>query len=381
MPTSSLESIADRVLARASPPSIENLIVLMERGEDYVEFMRLVHEFVPELEREIKVRHSIATRLSTFAQAFENRYFPLHPMYADGMAEGYGDITCFIPIILQSMDFDTYLELSQGEFNAGITLLAYIIENPWQQGEGERLALTETCEQWVSRELLQRLPEEIPREDIHLLLDGTRFESVGVVADILHMLTGNCFYDEDRESIHQGCLDLEWTRENVERLTEKWLQAQVLNDKAFKLYEWIDENPPQRFAELVDFIEARRKFLKLAPQELVERYKPSKANIQWVNNMIGELSTGSFWIAPVGFIFRKTGPREFTLVSRDDTPAADEVLGRTLAICRVAGITVIEGLQARLSLGGEHGINAGPGGTQRIPAITMVAPPDPRRSP
>jgi len=352
----------------------------MERSEGYVEFMRLVREFVPEVEREIKIQPSIAARLSTFAQAFENRYFQLHPMYADGMGEGYEDITGFIPIILQSMDFDTYLELAQGEFNAGITLLAYIIENPWQQGEGERLALAETCEQWVSRELLQRVPEEIPREDIHLLLDGTRFESVGVVADILHMLTGNCFFDEDQESIHQGCLDLEWTRENVEALTRAWLQAQVLNDKAFKLYEWIDENPPQRFAELVDFIEARRKFLKLAPQELVDKYKPSKANIQWVNNMIGKLSMGSFWVAPVGFALRKTGPREFTLVSRDDTPAADDVLGRTLAVCRVAGITVIEGLQARLPLGGEHGINAGRGGTQRIPAITMVAPPDPRRS-
>jgi len=174
--------------------------MLMERSEGYAEFMRLVHEFVPEVESEIKVQPSIAARLSTFAQAFENRYFPLHPMYADGMGEGYEDITGFIPIVLQSMDFDTYLELAQGDFNAGITLLAYIIENPWQQGEGERLALAEACEQWVSRELLLRVPEEITREDIHLLLDGTQFEPVGVVVDILHMLTGNCFFDEDQES-------------------------------------------------------------------------------------------------------------------------------------------------------------------------------------
>lgn len=379
MPTSSLESIAYRVLARASPPSIEDLIVLMERSEEYAEFMRIVHEFVPEVERDIKVQHSIAARISIFAIAFENRYFPIHPMYRDGMAEGYEDITLHIPIILQSIDWDTYQELSMGEFRAGITFLAYIIENPWQQGEGERLALAETCEQWVSQELLQRVPEEISREDIHLLLDGTRFASVGVVADILHMLTGNCFYDQTQESVHQGSVDLEWRRDNVEALTQSWLQAQVINDKAFKLYEWIDDNPPQRFAELVDFIEARRKFLKLVSQELVEKYKPSKANIQWVENMIGRLSIGSIWVAPLGFAFRKTGPREFTLISREDTPAVDEVLDRTLAICRVAGITVIEGPQARLPLGGEHGINAGPGGTQRIPAITMVAPPDPRR--
>lgn len=377
MPTSSLESIASRVLARASPPSINELIAIMERSEEYAEFMRIVHEFVPEVENEVRIQHSVAARIATFAIAFENRYFPLHPMYEDGMAEGYEDLTCYIPIILQSMDWDTYEELAMGEFRPGLTLLAYIIENPWQQGEGERLALAETCAQWVPQHLLQRAPEEITREDIHLLLDGTRFESVGIVADILHMQTGNCFFDEDQESVHQGSVDLEWTRENVEELTRAWLQAQVIGDKAFKLYEWIDENPPQRFTEIEDFIEGRRRFLKLAPPELVEWYKPSKANIQWVNNMIGKLSIGGTWIAPLGFAFQKTGPREFALISRKDTPAVDEVLRRTLTICRVAGITVTEGLQARLPIGGEHGINAGQ--TQGIPAITMVAPPDPRR--
>ena len=378
MPTSSLESIASRVLARASPPSIDALIAAMERSEEYAEFMRIVREFVPEVEREIRIQGSVAARIATFALAFENRYFPIHPMFADGQAESYEDVTIHIPIILQSMDWDTYQELSMGEFRPGLTLLAYVIEDPWQQGEGERLALAETCTQWVPQHTLERVPQEISREDIHTLLDGTRFESVGIVADIIHMLTGNCFYDEDQESAHQGAADLEWTRENVEALTRQWLQAQVIRDKESKLYEWLEQNPPQRFAELVDFIEERRRFLKLVPQEMVEKYQPSKANIQWVNNMIGKLSIGGTWIAPVGFILRKTGPREFTLISRKDTPAADEVLGRTLAICRVAGITVTEGLQARLPIGGEHAINAGQTGTQRVPAITMAAPPDPR---
>ena len=350
----------------------------MERSEEYAEFMRIVREFVPEAEREIRIQGSVATRIATFALAFENRYFPIHPMFADGQAESYEDVTIHIPIILQSMDWDTYQELSMGEFRPGLTLLAYVIEDPWQQGEGERLALAETCTQWVPQHTLERVPQEISREDIHSLLGGTRFESVGIVADIIHMLTGNCFYDEDQESVHQGAADLEWTRENVEALTRQWLQAQVIRDKESKLYEWLEQDPPQRFAELVDFIEERRRFLKLVPQELVEKYQPSKANIQWVNNMIGKLSIGGTWIAPVGFILRKTGPREFTLISREDTPAADEVLSRTMAICRVAGITVTEALQARLPIGGGHGIDAGQTGTQGVPTITMASPPDPR---
>ncbi len=375
MPVSSLESIASRVLTRASPPSIAALIAVMERSEEYAEFMRIVHEVVPESKADIKREHSIAARVAMFATAFENRYFPLHPMFAGGMAESYEDITEYIPIILRSIDWDNYRGFSGGEFRPGLTLLAYLIGDPWQEGEGERIALAETCVQWVPQHILQRVPEEISRTDIHALLDGTRFESVGIVADILHMTTHNCFYDEDQESVHQGAVDLEWRRENVEVLTQKWLQAEVIDDKECKLYEWLEEDLPQRFTELIDFIEERKKFLKLVPQELVDKFQPSKAVIQWMNNLIGKLSLDGIWGAPVGFIFRKTGPREWTLISRSDTPACDEVLDRTLAVCRVAGITVIQDLQARLSIGGEHGINEGR--AQRVPAITMAAPPDP----
>jgi len=195
---------------------------------------------------------------------------------------------------------------------------------------------------------------------------------------MLHMLTGNCFYDESQESADQNSTDLEWTRENVEELTRKWLQAQVLRDKAENLYEYLEQDPPGHFAELVDFIEARKKFLKIAPKDLVEKYKPSKANIQWINNLVKKLSIGSFWVAPIGFTFRKTGERELSLISYRDTAAVREVLERTLAICRVSGITVTYDVQARFPEGGDHDDNRGTTGTQRVPAITMAVAPDPR---
>lgn len=367
---SPLESLGQELITRASPPSIACLLGCLERGESYREFMRLVHEFVPEVEREIQRLSTPGAKLQLFAKTFDNRYFPLHPMFEDGMAEAYEVLTLNIPVILRSINWEDYGEISEGLYRPAIMLIAYLAEDPWQQGEGERIALAEACTEYVPAAILKRVPEEIPREELHRLLHGTRFEGIFIAADIIHMDTGNCFFDEDRESIYQGSADLDWTADNVKELTQKWLEANVLEDKAVEIYDWLEQKPAARFAEIIDFIEARRKQLSCPPPKAKDGYEPTKANIQWVTNLVKKMKVGTVWIAPLGFSFIKVGESHLCLIDFKDTPQVREVLERTLIIGRIAGIVM--DTQMRFPEGGVHGPTS-----RRLPAITMASPPIP----
>ncbi|MBA7676442.1 hypothetical protein ES703_84683 [subsurface metagenome] len=253
----SLSALAQRMLS-LGPPSISILVARLGEIEEYQDFINLVKEFLPEREAEILRNTTPSTQIATFASYFEDRYFPLEGTFSEpesGMIESYCEITRGIPIILRSISYDDYHEISS-DSRDGVQLATFLIEDPYE-GE-ERTALAEACMQIVPVELIRLVPEGgISLDEARRLLKDTQYEGLARWADILNQDTGNCFYDNDYESLAYGnCPD--WDRENVEALTTQWQQADIIDEEVGKFFDWLEGDLELRFRELLNFIIEKR---------------------------------------------------------------------------------------------------------------------------
>ena len=350
MANTALATLKQKLITRAAPPSIRDLRDLLLSSENYAEFLRIVTQFTPEIEADVRRIDGARAKIALFATTFEGRYFPLYPTFAEGGFDDYNDICAQIPVVVMSINWDSYHELADGSYNEGIMLAAYILADPYggiDAVEGERVALADACSRFVRREDLERVPlGGLSQKDAHKLLDGTRFEALATVGDILNFETGDCFHDNDEESVSQGGADLEWTRENVETLTKQWLKAQVTEDKARNFYYWLETDKPAHFTELLDFIEARQKKQRAKPAKVmaVPEFKPCRSDIEWLAAMVRNLSIGGLWKAPMGFTFVKVGENHIRLQQASASPKlradALEVINRTVLVGKEGGIRV-----------------------------------------
>jgi len=156
--------------------------------------------------------------------------------------------------MVEGISYDYYHEIPSSDFRPGFQLMTYLID---EVEEGYRVALAEACEEYVPRELLEQLPEGLTPGKAHRLLDKTPYEALAHWADTIWHDTGNFFLDISWEDLWSESLP-DWDRETVEKLTEGWHQAEAINDQICNLAEWLEEEPPARFAELLKFILERR---------------------------------------------------------------------------------------------------------------------------
>jgi len=375
MATAVLEDLGRKLLQRAAPPSLSAILEKLDESGEYQEFMSLVHKFTPEIEQDIGQFYTPQAKMQKFALAFEHKYFPLHPRFAEGWGEGYYDLVRFIPVIVLSIDWDDYETLAEGSWRNGLMLAAFIAEDPYHRveyehtnlggGESARVAMGEACANVVPQHILKRVPRYgIKPEELHKLLDGTRFEAMALVSDILHMDAGNVFHDNNAESIYDGAPALEWDMENVSDITRGWLRAQAIEQKVAPFYDWLEQNPTQNLTELLDFIDDRREEMRVKTEAIQKyaKFKPRQSDIDWIKKFIAILGIGGKWIAPAGFEFQKVSNKEFKLVgiSKDPKQHAEalELIGRTVAVGRAAHIIInIDDLD-KLLAGGEHGNTA-----------------------
>ena len=381
MATTALAALSQKLITRAAPPSLRDLRDLLLTSENYAEFMRLVTQFTPEIEADVRRTAGAAAKMMLFANTFEQRYFPLHPGFADGLNDEYYDLCTQIPVVTLSIDWDAYHEMAEGSWRKGLMLAAYILADPYGSAdspEGERVALADACSRLVRREDLARVPERgLSQDDVHKLLDGTRFEALATVGDIVNFDTGDCFHDNDEEMVAQGGPDLDWTRENVEAMTQGWLKAQATEDKVGKFYDWLEEDLPAHFAELLDFIEERKKKRATKPAKVAPApvFKPRKSDVDWLVAMVRQLSIGGIWKAPMGFTFEKVGENHLRLQKASTSPKlradALEVINRTVLVGKEGGIKVdTDVLFDNMSCPGKM-IGGGDDANERTPGTTM----------
>ena len=58
----------------------------------------------------------------------------------------------------------------------------------------------------------------------------------------------------------------DWSPENVEELTNQWKLAELHENKTGEFMDWLEEDLPGRFEELITFIEERKGDGKEAPE-------------------------------------------------------------------------------------------------------------------
>lgn len=258
---SPLNALAHK-LCSVRPPSLSILIARFNSAEDFKAFVALVRELLPEREQEILCRPNPAEQVSAFVDRFAERYFPLDEsisdmLYEDDIEEAYCYLLRGIPVQVMGISEDDYHSMPQS-YRLGYQLIAYLLEDPYEDRGGARVALAEACREHVPVHLLERVPEGgLSFNVAHELLNGTEYEALAQYGDILAKATENEFLNIDYDWLCE-CEPPPWSREDVEYLTEQWQQAEVINNSVHRLVEWIEEDPPAHFEEILNFLEGKR---------------------------------------------------------------------------------------------------------------------------
>jgi hypothetical protein len=258
---SPLLALANKLLARRIP-SLSSLVAQISDAENYAEFVQMVKTYLPEREQDILHEPTPQSQMASFASYFEDRYFPFEEPFKWGDVGSYEDLTYRIPVVVLGFSYDDYHEVP--EWRDGALLMTYLVENPWEGEDGD-VSLAEACAEHVPAPLVERAGKvRLRLDEAHSFLKGTKYEPLALWADRLHYNTGNFFLDTDYETLWNS-MPPDWSPENVKELTKQWKQAEVHENKTGEFMEWLEQDLPGHFEELVTFIEERKGDEKEAP--------------------------------------------------------------------------------------------------------------------
>ena len=255
-----LSHLAETLLRR--PPSLQELIVRLGYAEDYAWFAELVRRLFPqEAEAALSIPDA-GGRLERFARLFEERHFPLYAPFIEFFADEGEDppftwLRRGIPFQLMGIGYDGLHEMWDG-YREGLSALALLAEAPgyyWDEPDGLRTAWLEAAAQRIPQETLERLPlGGISLEFLTEAVGETEYQGAAQAVAWVRAETGNFFLDhcfEDGD--YDGFCD-PWEEEVIAEGTQEWRKASALTDSVIRLADWLEEDLPGRFAELLDFI-------------------------------------------------------------------------------------------------------------------------------
>jgi len=238
------------------PPSIVRLIDLLENSDSVAEFLTLIREFLPEHEADIMAAPSDSYRIERFCYYFGNRYFPIENG-AETWDEDYtiGDFVYHIPVRLMGWSCDDYAEFMS--YRNGLILLLAMVENPYEGYEdNERVPILEQVKSLVGSDLVELIPPDgWSLEDIHRMFDDSPYPGVAAFADWIHQSTGCCQLDANYAEYGEEF----WSTRVVDMLTQEWPQVMDIQDKMFKIHEWLEEDMRQNFAKVLAVMHGRER--------------------------------------------------------------------------------------------------------------------------
>ena len=152
--------------------------------------------------------------------------------------------------------YDALHEMWDG-YREGLSALVLLAKPPdslYEEPDGLRVAWLESAASCIPQETLLRIPEGgIPLDDLAEALKGTGFEGAAQAASWVFAETGNFFLDASYDDgMYEGFSD-PWEDEVIEAGTEEWRKAAALIDAVTRLTDWLEEELPGRFAEMLDF--------------------------------------------------------------------------------------------------------------------------------
>lgn len=237
------------------PPSLSQLIDLLQNSDVIASFRELVREFLPEHEAFIMSQDDEG-RIREFVHYFGQRYFPLSDSL---LMEEYelSDLLRQIPVDLMGFSYEDYHQFN--DFRAGFVLMLALVESPYvDDGEGGRVPILERVRELVGKTLAELIPHEgWTLDELHRMLDGSDFAGVTHFADWVHSNTG-CWQLDATYDEYEGEY---WNQHIVDQLTIQWPQVIDIQNEMQAMSEWLEEDTYHNFNELLAYMLGRKDFV------------------------------------------------------------------------------------------------------------------------
>ena len=197
-------------------------------------------------------------------ELFGERHFPLHAGYLEYYLSEDDEPPCTvlrrgIPYGLLGFGYEGLHEMWDG-YRDGISAMALLAKPPdtYIETDGIRVAWLESAAARIPQDTLLRIPEGgIPLDVLKETLKGTRFEGAagaGAWSGLRPAGFSSTYSYED--GFYDGFADA-WEDEIIAEATREWAEANAILDSVDRLVDWLEEDLPGRFAEMVDFVLAR----------------------------------------------------------------------------------------------------------------------------
>ena len=244
------------------PPSLRDLVTLAAHADDYAWFTGLVRRLFPDEAEATLSAPDVPRRVERFADLFRERHFPLYGVFIDLWADDGDDppwswLRQGIPFDLMGFGYEDLHEMWHG-YRDGLSALALLIRPPeayYDGPDGLRTAWLESAADRIPQQTLERIPQGgISVETLTEAVKDTGFEGAAQAASWMLAETGNFFLDHNyEEGAFDGFSD-PWDDETIAEGTEEWRKASTLMDSVFRLSDWLEEDLPARFAEMLNAI-------------------------------------------------------------------------------------------------------------------------------
>ena len=259
-----LSGLAETLLRR--PPSLRELVTIVGYADDYAWFAGLVRRLFPNEAEAALSAPDVRTRVERFANLFGERHFPLYAPFIEYWMEWEGEEPPWswmrrgIPFDLMGFGYDGLHELWDGyrEGLSAMTLLVKPADAYYDGPDGIRVAWLESAAERIPQETLERIPQGgIPLDDLTDALKETRFEGAAQACSWVMAETGNFFLDHTYEDGSYDGFSDPWDDDIIQEGTEEWRKASALMDAVSRLTDWLEDDLPGRFAEMLEFVLGR----------------------------------------------------------------------------------------------------------------------------
>ena len=232
-------------------------------ADDYAWFAGLVRRLFPQEAEAALSAPDVRTRVERFAQLFGERHFPLYAPFIEFWTDDEGDeppwswLRRGIPFELMGFGYDGLHEMWNG-YREGLSALALLVKPPdayYEGPDGMRVAWLESAAERIPQETLLRIPQGgIPLDDLTEALKGrgSRGRRKPAPGSSPRPATSSST-TATTTGTYDGFAD-PWEDDIIAEGTEEWRKASALMDSVCKLGDWLEEDLPGRFAEMLDFV-------------------------------------------------------------------------------------------------------------------------------
>ena len=256
-----MSGLAQMLMRR--PPSLRELVTLIGYADDYAWFAGLVRRLFPQEAETALSAPDVRGRVERFANLFGERHFPLYAPFIEFWTEEEGEqppwswLRQGIPFDLMGFGYDGLHEMWDG-YREGLSAMALLVkpaDSIYDGPDGIRVAWLESAAERIPQETLQRVPEGgIPLDDLTGALKETKFEGAALACSWVLAETGNFFLDHTYEDGNYDGFSDPWEDDIIQEGTEEWRKASALMDSVCKLGDWLEDDLPARFAEMLEFV-------------------------------------------------------------------------------------------------------------------------------